>query len=67
MHISDRSKRARRAPPCGALKVDEAGEPSYGERDVVDLAAMRELGYLREAMRTSDGQTSFRCAAQPEE
>jgi len=32
------------APPRGALKVDEAGEPIYGERDVVDLATMREIG-----------------------
>lgn len=32
------------APPRGALRVDENGEPIYGERDVVDLAAMREIG-----------------------
>jgi NAD(P)H-dependent flavin oxidoreductase YrpB (nitropropane dioxygenase family) len=32
------------APPRGALKIDEHGEPIYGERDVVDLAAMREIG-----------------------
>jgi NAD(P)H-dependent flavin oxidoreductase YrpB (nitropropane dioxygenase family) len=32
------------APPRGALQLTEAGEPVYGERDVVDLAAMRELG-----------------------
>jgi NAD(P)H-dependent flavin oxidoreductase YrpB (nitropropane dioxygenase family) len=31
------------APPRGALKVDERGEPIYGERDVVDLAALRAL------------------------
>ncbi len=32
------------APPRGALKVDERGEPIYGERDVVDLATLREIG-----------------------
>ena len=32
------------APPRGALQLNERGEPVYGERDVVDLAKMRELG-----------------------
>ncbi len=32
------------APPRGKLQLNEAGEPQYGERDVVDLAKMRELG-----------------------
>jgi nitronate monooxygenase len=32
------------APPRGKLQLDDAGEPVYGERDVVDLAKMRELG-----------------------
>ncbi len=32
------------APPRGALRLSESGEPIYGERDVVDLAAMREIG-----------------------
>jgi NAD(P)H-dependent flavin oxidoreductase YrpB (nitropropane dioxygenase family) len=32
------------APPRGELKLNERGEPLYGERDVVDLAKMRELG-----------------------
>jgi nitronate monooxygenase len=32
------------APPRGKLRVDEDGEPIYGERDVVDLAKIRELG-----------------------
>ncbi len=32
------------APPRGALTLNERGEPIYGERDQVDLAAMRELG-----------------------
>jgi nitronate monooxygenase len=33
------------APPRGALKLTSEGEPVYGPRDVVDLAAMRELGH----------------------
>lgn len=32
------------APPRGKLQLNDAGEPVYGERDVVDLAKMRELG-----------------------
>jgi nitronate monooxygenase len=32
------------APPRGELRLDHRGEPVYGERDVVDLARMRELG-----------------------
>lgn len=32
------------APPRGDLKLNERGEPMYGERDIVDLAKMRELG-----------------------
>lgn len=32
------------APPRGALRVTDDGEPIYGERDVVDLSAMREIG-----------------------
>ena len=32
------------APPRGELQLDERGEPIYGERDVVDLAKVRELG-----------------------
>lgn len=32
------------APPRGSLRLTEAGEPLYGERDEPDLAAMRELG-----------------------
>lgn len=31
------------APPRGDLRLSERGEPLYGERDVVDLAKMREL------------------------
>lgn len=32
------------APPRGELKLNERGEPIYGERDVVDLDKMSELG-----------------------
>ena len=32
------------APPRGPMKLSEIGEPIYGERDVVDLADMKELG-----------------------
>jgi nitronate monooxygenase len=32
------------APPRGKLVLDEAGQPVYGERDRVDLAALRSLG-----------------------
>jgi NAD(P)H-dependent flavin oxidoreductase YrpB (nitropropane dioxygenase family) len=32
------------APPRGELKLNERGEPVYGERDVVDLDKLGELG-----------------------
>ncbi|HET8655218.1 MAG TPA: nitronate monooxygenase [Longimicrobiaceae bacterium] len=32
------------APPRGELQLDESGQPVYGERDVVDLEKLRELG-----------------------
>lgn len=32
------------APPRGPLRLDEHGEPVYGERDAVDLAAIQALG-----------------------
>jgi NAD(P)H-dependent flavin oxidoreductase YrpB (nitropropane dioxygenase family) len=32
------------APPRGAMKLNAAGEPTYGARDAVDLARMREIG-----------------------
>lgn len=32
------------APPRGALQLTDAGEPVYGERDVVDLQKIRDLG-----------------------
>ncbi len=32
------------APPRGALKLNEKGEPIYGDKDVVDLEKMKQLG-----------------------
>jgi nitronate monooxygenase len=32
------------APPRGAITVNERGEPQYGERDLVDMEHMRQLG-----------------------
>jgi len=32
------------APPRGKLQLNEAGEPIYGERDIVDLEKLRQLG-----------------------
>jgi NAD(P)H-dependent flavin oxidoreductase YrpB (nitropropane dioxygenase family) len=32
------------APPRGAMKLNERGEPIYGERDAADLEAMKALG-----------------------
>jgi len=32
------------APPRGKLQVNEGGEPIYGEKDVVDLGKIHELG-----------------------
>jgi NAD(P)H-dependent flavin oxidoreductase YrpB (nitropropane dioxygenase family) len=32
------------APPRGELRLNERGEPIYGERDVVDLTKLAELG-----------------------
>jgi NAD(P)H-dependent flavin oxidoreductase YrpB (nitropropane dioxygenase family) len=32
------------APPRGELRLSDEGEPIYGERDVVDLGKMRDLG-----------------------
>ena len=32
------------APPRGPLKLNAIGEPIYGERDIVDLEKIRELG-----------------------
>jgi len=32
------------APPRGKMQFNDRGEPIYGERDIVDLKAMRDLG-----------------------
>ena len=32
------------APPRGKLQLSESGEPVYGERDIVDLEKLKELG-----------------------
>jgi NAD(P)H-dependent flavin oxidoreductase YrpB (nitropropane dioxygenase family) len=32
------------APPRGKLQLNERGEPVYGERDIVDLEKLKELG-----------------------
>ncbi len=32
------------APPRGAIKLNDKGEPIYGEKDVVDLEKIRQLG-----------------------
>ncbi|MEO8035216.1 MAG: nitronate monooxygenase, partial [Acidobacteriota bacterium] len=32
------------APPRGKLQLDESGQPVYGDKDVVDLEKIRELG-----------------------
>lgn len=32
------------APPRGAMQLTESGEPLYGQRDVVDLQKLRDLG-----------------------
>ena len=32
------------APPRGALKLTDKGEPIYGDKDTVDLAKMKQLG-----------------------
>jgi len=46
------------APPRGQTRVNEQGEPVYGERDVVDLSDMRAIGvpfWLAGGMGTPEG------------
>ena len=46
------------APPRGALRIDEHGEPTYGVRDQVDLGAIVKLGlpfWLAGSTGTADG------------
>lgn len=42
--IEDPSAGGHNAPPRGALKLDDNGEPVYGPRDAVDPAAIAALG-----------------------
>ncbi len=55
------------APPRGELRLNERGEPLYGERDVVDLQKMRDLGipfWLAGGMGSPNGlQTAFAAGA----
>jgi nitronate monooxygenase len=51
------------APPRGALVLTEAGEPTYGVRDIVDLSRMRQLGlpfWLAGASATPEGMREAR-------
>lgn len=53
------------APPRGRLQLNDEGEPIYGERDRVDLAAFRELGrpfWLAGGYGTADGLRAARAA-----
>ena len=42
--IENSSAGGHNAPPRGKLQLSEAGEPIYGERDLVDLDKIRSLG-----------------------
>ncbi len=53
------------APPRGVMKLNERGEPIYGERDVTDLSAMRALGvpfWLAGGFGTPEGVREARAA-----
>lgn len=53
------------APPRGALRLNERGEPVYGDRDVVDFAMMREIGlpfWLAGGVGSSEGLAMARAA-----
>ena len=46
------------APPRGEMRLSDGGEPLYGDRDVVDLAKLRELGlpfWLAGGVASPDG------------
>jgi nitronate monooxygenase len=55
------------APPRGKPPLSAAGEPVYGERDIVDLAKMRELGlpfWLAGGRGTAEGlRDALACGA----
>jgi nitronate monooxygenase len=42
--VEMRTAGGHNAPPRGKLQLSEAGEPVYGERDVIDVEKLRELG-----------------------
>ncbi len=42
--VEESSAGGHNAPPRGKLQLNEAGEPIYGDRDLPDLAAIRQLG-----------------------
>ncbi len=49
------------APPRGHLVLDDAGQPIYGERDVVDFSKMKEIGlpfYIAGSMASKEGLQS---------
>jgi nitronate monooxygenase len=53
------------APPRGELRLNESGEPLYGDRDVVDLAKMRDLGlpfWLAGGFGSPDGLKAARAS-----
>ena len=53
------------APPRGELRLNEQGEPVYGERDVVDLAKLAELGlpfWVAGGVGSPDGLRNARAA-----
>lgn len=53
------------APPRGKLQLNEAGEPVYGERDVVDLEKLRALGlpfWLAGGYGTAEGLVAAHAA-----
>jgi nitronate monooxygenase len=42
--VEMRTAGGHNAPPRGKAQLSDSGEPVYGERDVIDLAKLRELG-----------------------
>lgn len=42
--VENHSAGGHNAPPRGRLHLSESGEPTYGPRDAVDLARMRDIG-----------------------
>ncbi len=53
------------APPRGALRLDERGEPVYGPRDAIDLEAIRVLGlpfWVAGGTATREGLAAARAA-----